>query len=73
MDCEKIDSTHHPGYGRNFKYRKKVYNNPIISLEYPAFKEFDSKFRMITYKSYKTVIGSKVWKSLINYIFFEIN
>ena len=45
MDCEIVASIQNNGYGRNFKYRKKAHNNsPIISFEYPAFKQFDGKF-----------------------------
>ena len=44
MDCEVISYLHNNGYGRNFKYRKKVSQAPTI-VEYPVFKQFDGKFR----------------------------
>ena len=44
MDCEVISYVHNNGYGRNFKYRKKVFQAPTI-VEYPVFKQFDGKFR----------------------------
>ena len=47
MDCEVISYVHNNGYGRNFKYRKKVFQAPTI-VEYPVFKQFDGKFWQIT-------------------------
>ena len=44
MDCEVISYVHNNGYGRNFKYRKKVFQAPTI-VEYPVFKQFDGRFR----------------------------
>ena len=46
MDCEVISYVHNNGYGRNFKYRKKVFQAPTI-VEYPVFKQFDGKFWQI--------------------------
>ena len=47
IDCEVISYVHNNGYGRNFKYRKKVFQAPTI-VEYPVFKQFDGKFWQIT-------------------------
>ena len=47
-DCETVASLQNHGYGRNFKYRKKVYDVPTISVEYPAFKQFDGEFCRLT-------------------------
>ena len=54
MDCEVISYVHNNGYGRNFKYRKKVFQAPTI-VEYPVFKQFDGKFWQIASKSIATV------------------
>merc|ERR1719414_979856 len=39
--CETKASLQNYGYGKNFKYRKKVLFPKLVSIEYPAFKEFD--------------------------------
>ena len=44
MDCDVMSYVNNNGYGRNFKYRKKVFQTPTI-VEYPVFKQFDGKFR----------------------------
>ena len=50
LDCEVVASLHNHGYGRNFKYRKKVYGSSTVSVEYPAFKQFDGEFYQINLK-----------------------
>ena len=42
--CETKASLQNYGYGKNFKYRKKVSFPKLVSIEYPAFKEFDGKY-----------------------------
>ena len=41
--CENVSSLQNQ-YGKNFKYRKKLYEKPAVSIEYPAFKQYDGKF-----------------------------
>ena len=41
--CETKASYQNQGYGKNFKYRKKVSSPKLVSIEYPAFKEFDGE------------------------------
>ena len=55
MDCEVISYVHNNGYGRNFKYRKKVFQAPTI-VEYPVFKQFDGKFWQIASYSFSNHI-----------------
>ena len=43
--CENVSSSLQNQYGKNFKYRKKLYEKPVpLSIEYPAFKQYDGKF-----------------------------
>ena len=41
--CETKASYQNHGYGKNFKYRKKVPSSKLVAIEYPAFKEFDGE------------------------------
>ena len=44
MDCSETKaSSQNYGYGKNFKYRKKITPSKLLSIEYPAYKEFDGK------------------------------
>ena len=45
MGCSETKASYQNyGYGKNFKYRKKIPPSKLLSIEYPAFKEFDGKY-----------------------------
>ena len=45
MGCSETKASfQNYGYGKNFKYRKKIPPSKLLSIEYPAFKEFDGKY-----------------------------
>ena len=54
--CETKASYENQGYGKNFKYRKKVSSPKLVSIEYPAFKEFDGEcFERMVFHTKKKV------------------